>query len=125
MLCRVQGHLKGDCKRSTRKVSPEERNKMKVCLCTGNHVGGHSGVTKTLQKLLLRFYWVNCSEDTKEWYLKCKLYSVRHGPQSKLRAPIKQYKVGSPFERIELDKPRTEYGNKYGVDKKVNFGLLQ
>lgn len=81
--------------------------------------GGHLGVTKTLQKVRDRFYWVNCKEDVKQWCKKCTVCASSNGPQKKPRAPMRQYNVGSPFERIAIDVagpfPETDVGNKYIV----------
>ncbi|MGX9244301.1 integrase zinc binding domain-containing protein, partial [Pantoea dispersa] len=79
--------------------------------------GGHFGVKKTLEKVRERFYWVNCKEDVKEWCRKCNLCASGNGPIGKRKAPMRQYNVGSPFERVAIDIagpfPETEQGNKY------------
>lgn len=79
--------------------------------------GGHLGVKKTLQRVRERFYWMNSSDDVKDWCKKCTTCATSNGPHRKRKAPMKQYNVGSPFERIALDIagpfPVTEKGNKY------------
>ncbi|KAJ8939041.1 hypothetical protein NQ318_007672 [Aromia moschata] len=65
--------------------------------------GGHLGVTKTLGKVRERFYWVNCTTDVKEWCKKCVVCAASNGPQRHPKAPMRQYNVGSPFERIAID----------------------
>lgn len=81
--------------------------------------GGHFGVHKTLEKVRQRFYWVNYARDVKEWCRKCITCSASNGPQKRRRAPMRQYNVGSPFERIAIDVagpfPETGHGNKYIV----------
>ena len=79
--------------------------------------GGHFGVSKTLEKLRQRFYWINCKEDVKEWCKKCVVCAGSNGPHRKRKAPMRQYNVGSPFERIAIDVagpfPESNDGNKY------------
>lgn len=79
--------------------------------------GGHFGIKKTLEKVRERFYWVNCKEDVKDWCRKCRLCASSNGPRGGRRAPMRQYNVGSPLERVAIDIagpfPETEDGNKY------------
>lgn len=79
--------------------------------------GGHFGIKKTLEKVRERFYWLNCKEDVKDWCRKCRLCASVNGPRGSRRAPMKQYNVGSPMERVAIDIagpfPETEDGNKY------------
>jgi len=78
---------------------------------------GHLGVTKTLGRVRERFYWVNCRQDVQDWCQICDTCAKKRGPQKKVRAPMGQYNVGSPMERLALDVlgplPLTEDGNKY------------
>ena len=79
--------------------------------------GGHFGVHKTLEKIRERFYWVNLREDVKDWCRKCTTCASANGPQKRRVAPMRQYNVGAPFERIAIDVagpfPTTDGGNKY------------
>ncbi|MCD1431043.1 DDE-type integrase/transposase/recombinase [Klebsiella pneumoniae] len=79
--------------------------------------GGHLGVAKTLGKLRDRFYWVGCKADVKDWCRKCTVCAASNGPQKHPKARMRQYNVGSPFERIAVDVagpfPETSAGNKY------------
>ncbi len=79
--------------------------------------GGHLGVKKTTEKVRQRFYWVHYTEDVKDWCRRCVVCASSNGPQKRRRAPMRQYNVGSPFERIAIDIagpfPTTERGNKY------------
>ncbi|VEN40030.1 unnamed protein product [Callosobruchus maculatus] len=81
--------------------------------------GGHLGVAKTLEKGRERFYWFRCKEDVKEWCRKCTVCAASNGAQRRKKAPMRQYNVGSPFERIAIDVagpfPESEAGNKYIV----------
>ncbi len=79
--------------------------------------GGHFGVAKTLGKVRERFYWVTCRADVQQWCRTCDLCSSRKGPPKRIRAPMGQYNVGSPMERVAVDVlgplPETDAGNKY------------
>lgn len=72
---------------------------------------------KTLAKIRERFYWVNCKEDVKTWCRKCEVCATGNGPRGRKKAPMRQYNVGSPFERIAIDVlgplPESQAGNKY------------
>ena len=73
------------------------------------------GVARTVAKLRERYYWVNCQADVKDWCRKCATCAASNGPQKRPRAPMRQYNVGSPFERIAIDVaspfPESNQGN--------------
>ena len=79
--------------------------------------GGHLGVSKTLGKVRERFYWVQCRKDVQSWCRNCDLCASKRGPQRKVCAPMGQYNVGAPLERIAVDVlgplPASSRGNKY------------
>ena len=70
-------------------------------------------------RLRRRFYWVSFKTDVKDWCRKCPQCQRRNSPSTHHRAPLKQYPVGVPFERIGIDilgsLPETFHGNKYIV----------
>ena len=78
---------------------------------------GHLGVNKTLGRVRERFYWVQCSKDVRTFCKNCDMCSSRRGPVRQRRAPLGQYNVGAPMERLAIDVlgplPITEAGNKY------------
>ncbi len=75
------------------------------------------GMAKTLGRVRERFYWVHCRRDVQEWCRSCDLCASRRGPPRKIRAPMAQYTLGSPMERLAIDVvgplPESESGNKY------------
>jgi hypothetical protein len=81
--------------------------------------GGHMGVARTVAKLRERYYWVSCQADVKVWCKKCATCAASNGPPRRPKAPMRQYNVGSPFERIAIDVagpfPESDQGNKYIV----------
>ena len=79
--------------------------------------GGHLGIAKTLGRVRERFYWSKCRRDVEDWCKSCDLCASRKGPSKKVRAPMAQYNVGAPMERLAVDVmgplPETDSGNKY------------
>ena len=79
--------------------------------------GGHLGITKTLSKVTSRFFWHNIRKDVEVWCKSCDLCASRKMSQKKPKAPMIQYNVGAPLERVAVYImglfPRTENGNKY------------
>lgn len=79
--------------------------------------GGHFGITKTLASIQERYYWPGVHEDVKDWCSSCDLCQQAKAPQKKSRAPLHQYQVGEPLERVALDLtgpfPKSERGNSY------------
>ena len=82
-----------------------------------DHGGGHLGISKTLGKLRERFFWTGQSLDVKKWCEACTTCSAKKGPPRKPRAPLQQYNVGYPGERVAVDVlgplPETTAGNRY------------
>lgn len=78
---------------------------------------GHMGVNKTVDRLRQRFYWPHCHQDVKDWCSSCDVCASRRGPPRKSRAPLAQYNVGAPSERVAVDilgpLPPSEAGNRY------------
>ena len=78
---------------------------------------GHLGVNKTLGRIRERFYWVPCSKYVKAFCKACDLCASWRGPAKKIRAPLSQYNIGAPMERLAIDilgpLPLSSRGNKY------------
>ena len=64
---------------------------------------GHLGQQKTVSKIRQRFYWYHCRDEIEYWCRICDVCSSRKQPHRKAKAPLKQYNVGYPLERIALD----------------------
>ena len=82
-----------------------------------DHGGGHMGTQKTMSKLRARFFWVGQRLDVKRWCESCHICQSNMGPSLKRRAPMQQYNVGYPGERVAIDVlgplPETSAGNRY------------
>ena len=78
---------------------------------------GHLGISKTLQRIRERYYWVGCHQDVQQWCKSCDVCATRKGPHKTIRAPMAQHNVGAPMERVAVDVlgplPESDQGNKY------------
>ncbi len=78
---------------------------------------GHFGNSKTVRRLLQRFYWLGCRQDAELHVHCCDVCTARKGPSRRSHAPLQQYLVGTPMERIGVDIlgpfPITEAGNHF------------
>ena len=78
---------------------------------------GHFGVTKTLRRLRQSFYWGRQKRDVADFCRRCDLCVARKGPAGRSQAPLQQFPVGCPMERVGIDitgpYPRSEGGNCY------------
>lgn len=78
---------------------------------------GHFGITKTLNRLRQRFYWAGCRQDTELFVHCCDACTAQKGPSRRSHAPLQQYQVGAPMERVGVDIlgpfPTTDLGNRY------------
>ena len=78
---------------------------------------GHLGIKKTIGKLRRRAYWVKYKLNVIDWCRKCAPCQKRKYPTKSMKAPMKQYQVGEPMERIAIDilgpLPESNAGNKY------------
>ncbi|KAL5018859.1 hypothetical protein ScPMuIL_004581, partial [Solemya velum] len=79
--------------------------------------GGHLGIKKTLCKVRQRFFWHGLRKDVENWCRKCDTCAARKMPLRRAKAPMKQYNVGAPLERIAIDimgpLPKSRRGCKY------------
>lgn len=86
-------------------------------LVHGSVGAGHFGVAKTLHRLRARFYWPRCRQDVELYVHRCDSCTAKKGPTRKSHAPLQQYQVGAPMERVGVDIlgpfPTTDRGNRY------------
>ena len=82
-----------------------------------NITGGHLGRRKTYDKIRKRFYWCNVYKNISYWCRICSTCGARKMPHRKAKAPMQQYNVGYPMERIGLDicgpYPVSKRGHRY------------
>ena len=94
--------------------------KLRTEVCQQMHdskTAGHLGQARTVEKIKTRFYWYKMSQDIKSYCNTCFACASRKSVNKKRRAPLQQYVVGVPMERVALDilgpLPRTRKGNVY------------
>ena len=83
----------------------------------GGATGGHFGVMRTMAKVKARYYWAFMAGDVRASCRQCTRCARRKSPPRKRRAPLQQYQVGAPMERVALDLveplPESDKGNKW------------
>ena len=89
---------------------------------------GHLWIKKTLSRIQRSFYWHNMKESVRLFITNCVVCGARKRPTSKPKAPLGEYNVGSPMDRVALDImgpfPTSNKGNCYGTAKKKRPGYL-
>ena len=98
-------------------VLPRSLHSEVMTLLHDNVSAGHLGETRTIDRVQKRYYWVGYRNDVINWCKQCTKCQQRKNPPRKAKAPMKQYIVGAPLERIAVDilgpLPETNDGNKY------------
>lgn len=87
----------------TQLLIPKGRWEMIIQADNYNPIAGHLGYDKTLNRLMVRFYWLGIRGDVCQWCAacpKCQLVSAPAIPKVTLH-PLSLIKV--PFERIGID----------------------
>ena len=83
-----------------------------------HHVfGAHFGVTKTLGRVQRRYTWYGLTKDVKQHISCCKVCGENLRQRPRFRAPLGDYRVGYPMDRLGVDilgpLPLSEKQNKY------------
>ena len=78
---------------------------------------GHLGPEKMISRIQQVFYWTAMNKSIVEYCRKCDKCAARKPSNQRNRAPLGQYVVGEPMERVAVDilgpLPVTEHGNRY------------
>lgn len=69
-------------------------------LVHGSAGAGNFGVAKTLRQLRGQFYLPGCRHDVELFVHSCDACTTKKGPTRQSHAPLQQYWVGAPFERV-------------------------
>ena len=64
---------------------------------------GHMGRRRTMSKIQERFFWYKMREDVIRWIKTCERCQRRKRPGKTARAPLVNYTMGAPMERIGMD----------------------
>ena len=80
-------------------------------------IGIGRALNKTLKRVRQSFYWGTCRRDVETFCQRCDPCVARKGPVGQSRAPLQQYQVGAPMDRVAVDVlgpfPRTPRGNRF------------
>ncbi|CAG2219665.1 Retrovirus-related Pol polyprotein from transposon 17.6,Retrovirus-related Pol polyprotein from transposon 412,Transposon Ty3-G Gag-Pol polyprotein,Transposon Ty3-I Gag-Pol polyprotein [Mytilus edulis] len=102
ILCRKWESEKGD-KVTWQKLIPENLKESVLKQLHNSFTGGHLGIKKTLSKVRQRFFWFGIRKYVENWCNKCDICASRKRPNRKPKAPMRQYNVGAPLERVAMD----------------------
>jgi hypothetical protein len=82
-----------------------------------NVTGRHLGVRKTVSKVRHIYFWYSVRKYVEYWCKKCDICDSRKSSPMRPNAPMRQYNVGAPLERIIIDVmgplPTSTVGNEY------------
>ena len=84
-------------------VLPTSLRKTAFVLLDEAATSGHLGRQKTYTRIKQRFYWYHCKEDIEYQCRACDVCASRNQTYREAKAPMKQYNVGCPLERIAFD----------------------
>ncbi|KAK3750995.1 hypothetical protein QZH41_007605 [Actinostola sp. cb2023] len=69
-----------------------------------NHTtASHLGIRKTMSSLRSRYYWLGLTSVVYKWVTICHDCGAKKSFGKKRCAPLKQYMVGAPMERLSID----------------------
>ena len=104
---------------------PKALRKEVLTECHNSITAAHMGVAKTTAKIKQRYYWYRMPADVKEHIRCCSVCGARKKNPRKPRAPLQDYRVGAPLDRVSLDVmgpfPRSERDNQYVLVIGDNF----
>ena len=80
-----------------RLVLPEKFREVVLQELHGGRASGHLGVTKTLAKVKLRYYWPVMTADVRSFLRRCEMCGRRKSPAKRRVSPLQQYRVGEPM----------------------------
>ena len=66
-------------------------------------LSGHLGRKKTREKLLQRFYWFGCRDDTDNWIAKCEQCGAVKLPPKCAKAPLGKMMMGAAWDQLSTD----------------------
>ena len=84
-------------------VIPRKMRDIILEQCHDHILAGHRGVTTTLHKVRLRFFFPKMKEFVQHWVTSCSICQARKSPKRPAKAPLQSYLNGAPFEKVALD----------------------
>ena len=85
--------------------------------CHEGETMGHSGITKTLQRLRQYVYWEGMAQDVIRWVNDCESCQRIRAPPRHGNIPLMPIRIGRPFDKVAIDiigpVTESEIGNRY------------
>ena len=98
-------------------LAPQCMRREIISFCHDNKLSGHFAVEKTLSRIRQKSYWRSMRDDVTQYIRRCPVCTANKQPRKKPRAPLVDYHVGHPMDRIGMDilgpLPTTLRGNSY------------
>ena len=82
---------------------PRGMQKEVIEMCHDTRLGGHLGATKLLTKYVRDSIGSKLGNAVRNYIRKCPVCCANRHPQKRLRAALKDYRVGHPQDRIGVD----------------------
>ena len=116
VLCRKWESDTGDLT-ANQVVLPESLRQTAFEAHHSHTTASHRGVRKTISAIQSRYYWPGLTSAVQVLVARCHVCASKKTWGKKRRAPLKQYVVGAPMERIAIDilgpLPETPRKNKF------------
>ena len=75
--------------------------------CHKGMTAGHFGISRTLDKVKRRFYWLTWKEDTIRFCKRCEPCNEYHRGKLRRTGPLQPVIAGAPYERWYIPSDRT------------------
>ena len=83
-------------------IAPKALRKELFLHLHSSRIGGHLGISKTIENVRRRFYWPGCKTDIRRWCQQCSSCAqIKPGPRSK--AKLKQFTTSAPLDCVAID----------------------
>ena len=94
---------------------PRVLRKEVLQFCHDSFFGAHLGTEKTVKRIQQRFHWAGLRQGVRHHIKSCLTCGRLRGAGARGRAPLRDYRVGYPLDRVAVDikgpLPRTPRGN--------------
>ena len=98
-------------------IVPETMKTFILRLAHDNSLAGHFGMDKTFERISRNFYWPGMRKDVEQHVRGCFACNRSKHLRRKYRAPLKEYTMGAPLEKLHIDilgpLPKTAQKNVY------------
>ena len=116
-LVRISQSKRGD--EVVQLIIPRKIRKDILKLCHDD-IGGHLGVQRTKDRVLLNFFWPNCYKDIETYVKTCHECQIVGKPRDKKKAPLKLTSIISePFSKLAINAigpvPTTSNNNRHAI----------